>query len=120
MLAQAVVDAALDTKALDPVIIDVRGHSSYTDFLVIVSGPSDRHVQSVAAGAVETLKKTEQATVHGIEGLREGRWALVDFGDVVLHVFHQFARDLYELEDLWNHVPQQRGDQAPASKQANA
>jgi len=104
-LAELVAQAALDKKALDVVVIDVRGRSSYTDLLVLASGTSDRHVEAIAQGAVGELKKEHEHPALGVEGLREGQWALVDFGDVILHVFHQFTRDVYALEELWADAP---------------
>lgn len=103
-LVRRVADLALDKKAGDVVVIDVRGRSSYTDFLVIASGTSDRHVQSVAEG-VETAMREAGVKPIGAEGLREGQWALLDFGSVVVHVFHQFTRDVYKLEELWRDAP---------------
>ena len=114
-LAQLVAQAALDKKALDLVVIDVRGRSSYTDILVLASGTSDRHVEAIAQGAAGELKKEHDHPALGSEGLREGQWALVDFGDVILHVFHQFTRDVYCLEELWDDAPRiQVEDNAPA------
>ena len=104
-LARRIADIAHDRKALDVVIIDVRGRSSYTDFLVIASGTSDRHVQSVAEGVADTLRKEDRVKEMGSEGLREGQWALVDFGAAVLHVFHKYTREVYDLEDLWRDAP---------------
>jgi len=104
LLVRRVADLALDRKAVDVVVIDVRGRSSYTDFLVIASGTSDRHVQAVAEGVDETLR-AEKIRPFGSEGLREGQWALIDYGSVVLHVFHQFTREVYKLEELWGDAP---------------
>jgi ribosome-associated protein len=101
---QRVVDVALERKALDVVVIDVRGRSSYTDYIVIASGTSDRHVQSVAENVEVTIKHEGQMSI-GREGLREGQWALIDFGGVVLHVFHQFTREVYHLESMWEDAP---------------
>lgn len=105
-LAHTVAQAALDKKGQDVVILDVRGMSSYADFLVLVSGTSDRHVEAIAQGAMGELKNEHQRPAQSAEGLRGGQWALVDFGDVILHVFHQFARSVYALEELWNEAPQ--------------
>src|SRR5690242_8860288 len=106
-LARRVADLALEKKALDVEVIDVRGLSSYTDFLVVASGTSDRHVQSIGEG-VEGSLRGEGKTVIGSEGLREGQWALIDFGEVVLHVFHQFTRQVYDLDGLWARAPRLR------------
>ncbi len=100
-LAQRIADLALERKALNVVILEIGSLSSYTDFLVIASGTSDRHVRAVAESTLADLKNEDGIEALGNEGLREGQWALVDFGEVVLHVFHQFTRDIYDLEDLW-------------------
>ncbi len=104
-LARRIADLTAERKAHDIVVLDIRRSSSYADFLVIASGTSDRHVQSVAELVSMTLKKDEGAIPIGVEGLREGQWALIDFGDVILHVFHQFTREVYALEELWSDAP---------------
>ena len=98
--ARLALEAALDKKALDPVLIDVREHSSYTDYILLLSGRSDRHVQSVADGVVEELVKHGGRPV-GIEGQQQGQWTLIDFGDVVIHVFYHPMREFYDLESMW-------------------
>ena len=103
-ISQRIADIALERKALDVVIIDVRGGSSYTDFLVIASGTSDRHVQSIAE-LIEMTLRHEGIRSIGHEGLREGQWALIDFGSIVVHVFHQFTRQVYNLEEMWRDAP---------------
>jgi ribosome-associated protein len=103
-LARKVADWMLERKALDVVVIDVRKLSSYTDFLVIASGTSDRHVQGVAEHVVSSLK-VEKTSILGAEGLSEGQWALVDVGSVVAHVFHQYTRQYYDLDGLWADAP---------------
>jgi ribosome-associated protein len=114
-LVRRVADLALNGKALDVVVIDVRGQSSYTDFLVIASGTSDRHVQSVAEGIDEALRASGMRAI-GTEGLREGQWALLDYGSVVVHVFHQFTRGVYKLEELWAQARRLTIEAAPAVK----
>ncbi|OGQ78020.1 MAG: ribosome silencing factor [Deltaproteobacteria bacterium RIFOXYA12_FULL_58_15] len=103
-LARRVADLALDRKALDLIVIDVRNLSTYTDFIVVASGTSDRHVQSVVEQVAAELRD-EGVRAIGSEGLSEGQWALLDFGSVVLHVFHQFTRGIYDLEGLWKSAP---------------
>jgi ribosome-associated protein len=103
-LARQVADWVLERKALDVTVIDVRSLSSYTDFLVIASGTSDRHVQGVAEYVLECLAAAKIRPL-GSEGLKAGQWALVDLGSVVVHVFHQFTRQVYDLEGLWGHAP---------------
>ncbi len=97
-------DLALDRKGLDVIVLDLRGQSSYADFLVVASGTSDRHVQSVAEYVGEELNRRGVKSM-GQEGVRQGQWALVDFGPVVLHVFHQYTREVYDLEAMWREAP---------------
>ncbi len=89
-----------DRKARDIVTLDVRGKSNVTDFMVIASGSSNRHVKSVAEHLMVEVKKGGVETL-GIEGLDTAEWALVDLGDVVVHVMQPEARALYDLERLW-------------------
>ena len=98
--ATAIAVAALDKKAVGLEILDVAGKVDYADFLVIMTGRSDRHAQSLAQGIEETLKKQGVRPV-AVEGLSHGLWVLMDFGDVVVHVFQDEARQLYDLDGLW-------------------
>ena len=92
---------ALDKKAFNVRILDVRKISSLTDFLVLASGSSDRQVKA-AAESVHLGLKNEHATMPiGIEGLYEGRWVLIDYGDVMVHIFHEPVRLFYDLDGLW-------------------
>jgi ribosome-associated protein len=101
----AAMEAALDKKALEPVLLDVSEQSSYTDFILVLSGRSDRHVQAVADAVSDTLKKQRGLLPLGIEGNRDGKWALLDFGDLVVHVFYHPVREHYDLEGLWIDAP---------------
>ena len=96
--------ALLDRKAIDLVILEVTNLSSFTDYFLICSGNSDRQVQSLAFHVEEKLGKQG---IHplGIEGKREGRWILLDYGDVIVHVFYQPVREFYDLERLWLEAP---------------
>lgn len=89
-----------DLKVRDLVRLDVRGKSSVTDFMIIASGSSSRHVKAAADSVVIAAK---QAGIQplGVEGLDTGEWALVDLGDVVVHVMQPQTRDFYDLERLW-------------------
>jgi len=102
--AIAAARAALDKKAEEVVVLDLRGVSGYTDFLVIGSGSSDRQIEAIAE-SVEKELKLQGHRVVGSEGQRGGRWVLLDFGDVVVHVFHQDERMHYDLEGLWADAP---------------
>lgn len=103
-LSHQLAAAVAERKALDVVVIDVRGRCSYADYLVLASGTSDTHVQSIAQGCELSLKRDGMRSI-GREGFRAGQWALLDFGDVVLHVFHTFTRQNYDLDGLWSDAP---------------
>jgi ribosome-associated protein len=98
------MEAALEKKALEPVLLDVKDHSSYTDYILLLSGRSDRHVQAVADAVLDVLKKHGRRPL-GVEGKRDGHWALLDFGEVVVHVFYHPVREFYDLEGLWIDAP---------------
>ena len=99
-LLKAVRDAVAELKARDTVEIDVRGKSSVTDYMVIASGTSSRHVKSIADEVVRFAKKLDVMPL-GVEGEREAEWVLVDLGDVVVHVMLPRVREFYALERLW-------------------
>jgi len=93
---------ALEKKALNVRILGVKGISSLTDYLLIASGSSDRHVQAVAEEVRLGLKKNHAEQPLAIEGESEGRWVLLDYGDVMAHIFQPEVRDFYDLEGLWS------------------
>jgi ribosome-associated protein len=103
-LALAIVSAALDKKAVMPVLLDVSNFGTYTDFLLIISGRSDRHVGAIADGIQEALRG-RGARALGTEGTSAGTWVLLDFGGVVVHVFYHPLREHYDLESLWLDAP---------------
>lgn len=100
-LATTCAQAALDAKAEDLVVLDVTGISSFTDFFVIVNGRSTRHVQGIA-DAVEKELSAKRLKASQAEGLQEGQWVLLDFNDVVVHIFYHEQREFYNLEGLWH------------------
>ncbi|HUG41353.1 MAG TPA: ribosome silencing factor [Longimicrobiales bacterium] len=102
-LARA-VDLARDRKARGLLVLDLRGISTATDFFFIATGTSDIHVRGIAEHIIEELKKKGVRPDH-VEGLRGGRWVLIDYIDFVVHVFHPAARDFYQLERLWGDAP---------------
>jgi ribosome-associated protein len=103
-LALRAVDAALEKKCLEPVLLDVRALASYCDYILIVSGRSDRQVVAIADGVLDALGR-EGKRAMGSEGLRDGQWSLLDFGDVIVHVFYHPVREFYDLEGLWSDAP---------------
>jgi ribosome-associated protein len=99
--AIAVAEAGLEKKALAVEIIDVRGKVDYADYVVVMSGRSDRQVNAIARGIEGHLKKKLDVRAIGVEGLPQGTWVLMDFGDVIVHVFHEDTRGYYDVESLW-------------------
>jgi ribosome-associated protein len=99
-LAVAIAIAALDKKAVGLEVLDVAGKVDYADFLVLMTGRSDRQVAALAQGIEEALRKLGKRPMS-VEGLPHGNWVLMDFGDVVVHVFQDDARSLYDIEGLW-------------------
>jgi ribosome-associated protein len=97
-------ELALERKAGDVVVLDLRGISTATDYFVIAEGTSDVQVKAIAEHVVDELKKDQIRPEH-IEGLRGGRWVLIDYVDFVVHVFHPQARQFYQLETLWGDAP---------------
>ena len=100
-IARLCAEIALDTKAEDLVILDVQGVSSFTDFFVIMTGRSTRHVQGLADAIEGGLRSKKLKTSHA-EGLQEGMWVLLDLDDVVVHIFYHEQRKFYDLEGLWH------------------
>ncbi len=100
-LARICAKIALDTKAKDIKILDVRGLTTFTEFFVLLSGTSTRHVRALAE-AIEEKLRSKRIRTSRAEGLREGIWVLLDFDDVVVHIFYREERDFYDLEGLWS------------------
>jgi ribosome-associated protein len=98
------VELLFDRKATDVSLLDLREVSSATDYFLIASGRSDTHVTAIADHVVDELKR-EGVRPAGIEGMRGGRWVLVDYVDFVVHVFHPDTREFYQLERLWGDAP---------------
>jgi len=98
--AQRAAQVAIDNKAQDVVLLDLRGVTDMTDFFLIASGTSDTHVRALGEHIMAELKK-EGFPVHHVEGLEKGRWVLLDFVDFVVHLFHPTLRNFYQLERLW-------------------
>jgi len=99
-----VYQAIEDKKGESPVVLDLRGLSSVTDILVVCNGHSDRHVQALAENIQVEMKKQGSLPL-GVEGLKAGSWILLDYGDVIVHIFHQPVREFYDLEGIWSDAP---------------
>jgi ribosome-associated protein len=112
-----VVTAALDLQAEDVVAIDLRSLSAYADHFVILTGRSDRHVRSIADAIVHSLREAGQDPL-GVEGHDEGHWVLIDANDVVVHLFDQDTRELFDLERLWSDAPRLRLPEVQAEAEA--
>jgi ribosome-associated protein len=95
---------ALDKKARNIVILDVSKFATYASYLIICHGTSDRHVQAIGEHIEEEMLK-EYIKPMGVEGMHFGQWVLLDFGDVVIHIFYQPKRDHFDLEGLWAEAP---------------
>ncbi|WP_295463267.1 ribosome silencing factor [uncultured Pseudomonas sp.] len=106
-LVQVAIAALEDMKAQDIVSLDVREKTSVTDIMVIASGTSSRHVKSLADNVLERVKG-QGVRPLGSEGLEGGEWALLDLGDVVVHVMLPTTREFYDLERLWRGAEQSR------------
>ena len=96
--------AGLDKKAEEVLVLDVRGLTSCADYFVLMTADSDRQAGAIA-DAVDERLKAQGAVKVGVEGYESGRWILIDYGDVVAHVFNREARGFYDLEGLWADAP---------------
>ena len=115
----AIARAASDKKALDIVTLDMRKVPSVSDYFVIASGSSTTQVRAISDNIVDVLKEKGERVWH-IEGAREALWVLLDFGDVVAHVFLEQTRRFYELEKLWGSVPRKKLPEAKARPRVKA
>jgi ribosome-associated protein len=113
------VNASLEKKAKDLIILNVSGISAFADYFIICSGTSDRQVRAVAAAIQENLKKSGILPL-GIEGEAAGRWILLDYDDVIIHVFLDSVRAFYDLERLWSEAPRMAVPDETASLKALA
>lgn len=100
-VAKKIAKIADEHKAIDIVVMDLKKLTSFTDFFVVCSGASDRQVSAVADAIYNDMKEEGRAPL-GEEGMRSGSWALLDYGEVVVHIFHKEVREHYQLERLWH------------------
>ncbi len=114
VLADVIVKTLNNLKARDVQILEVSSMTSITDFMVIASGTSDRHVKALSQNIIEEVKKIGVSPI-GVEGQSEGDWVLVDLGDVIVHVMLPRVREFYSLEKLWSVVEQGRTGGAQGS-----
>lgn len=103
-IAKIISQTALDNKAEDLLVLDVRELSGFSDYFVIMSGRSTRHVQGLAQAIDQELGK-KRIKNSNTEGLDDGQWVLLDFNDVIVHIFYAETRAFYNLEGLWHDAP---------------
>jgi ribosome-associated protein len=107
-----VVRLAADKKAIDVVELDLRGVLGYTDYFVICSGNTPRQTKAIHDGILEGLKHDHATSPRRVEGIGRADWILMDYLDVVVHIFTPQARDYYRLEQLWGEAPSRAADSA--------
>jgi ribosome-associated protein len=116
MLPEALVEAiaalAREKKAIDVVVLDLREVVGYTDYFVICSGNTSRQTKAIHDGVLEGLKRDHELLPRRVEGAAGAEWILMDYLDVVAHIFTPQARDYYRLEELWGEVPAARATSA--------
>lgn len=103
-LALMLSQTAHDKKAEDLIVLDVQGLSSFTDYFVVMSGRSTRHVQGLADAISANMRK-KRISQSSAEGYNEGQWVLLDYNDVVVHIFYHESRSFYDIEGLWHDAP---------------
>lgn len=104
-LKQLVIDSLEEMKGNEIVVLDVQGNTSVTDFMIIASGTSTRHVASLANNVVVNVKE-QGVRPLGVEGQSGSEWVLVDLGDIVVHIMQPATRQFYDLERLWSDLPE--------------
>ncbi|HYQ61574.1 MAG TPA: ribosome silencing factor [Desulfatiglandales bacterium] len=102
--ARLCLEIIQERKAIDPVLMEVGRLTSFTDYFLVASGASSRQVQAISQHMARRLRE-EGFRPFGIEGEQEGHWVLMDYGDVVIHIFYQPVREFYDLEGLWTEAP---------------
>lgn len=99
------IDLIEEKKAEEVLVFDIREISSISDYFLLCHGTSDRHVKAITDHLLETMKKSGFRAL-GVEGYPQARWVLIDFGDLVVHIFYEETRRFYDLERLWSHAAQ--------------
>jgi ribosome-associated protein len=116
-MVDLITDYAQGPKAVDLVVLDLSGASAFTDAFVIATGRSDRQVKAIHDAIHQGMKNEQAMLPSHVEGLAEANWVLLDYGDVVVHVFTPATREYYRLETLWGEVPRRQissGEEEPA------
>jgi len=104
-LAHGVIDAIADKKGEDIILMDIREHTLFADYFVICSGASERQLKAIVEGVSEVARKQFQVHAHHVEGDPESGWILLDYTDIIIHVFSAERRRFYNLESLWKEAP---------------
>ena len=107
-MVDLITDYAQGPKAVDLVVLDLSGASAFTDAFVIATGRSDRQVKAIHDAIHQGMKNEHAMLPNHVEGLAEANWVLLDYGDVVVHVFTPATREYYRLETLWGEVPRRQ------------
>jgi ribosome-associated protein len=110
--SETCVRLALEQKALDVVLLELIGMTSLSDYFLVCSGTSERHTQAMADHIEHSLKQLG-ILPRGVEGRSRGRWILMDYGDVIIHIFQESERAFYDLEALWSDCPRIQVTDAP-------
>ena len=103
-LVQKILAACSDKQGKETICLDLRRFNALANYFILTSGTSERQVSAIANHVVSTLRD-EKTKPYRVEGLNESRWVLVDYSDVIVHVFHQETRQFYNLERLWGDAP---------------
>jgi ribosome-associated protein len=104
-LAGRCAELAANKKAEDIVALDLRGISTFTDFFVICSGTSEPHLKAIAGEIEERLRLEDKVKPNAVDGYPMSHWIVIDYSDVVVHIFHEQQRGYYSLDDLWSDAP---------------
>ena len=96
------VDTIVDKKGSDIILLDLREYATFADYFLISNGENERQLKALAEDIALKVKDQAGASAFGIEGLASGGWILIDFGDLVVHLFSPQKRDYYSLEDIWD------------------
>ncbi len=117
-LAELIAAQAADRKAIDVVELDLRSVLAYTDYFVVCSGNTERQTKAIHDAILLGLKRNYSLLPQRVEGLARGRWILMDYLDVVVHIFTPDTRDFYRLEQLWGEAPARTLQAVPAVEMA--